>query len=179
MRYRLRTLLSWLGRDCHAVSADPHGPAACEGESWIDPFTDRAKTALSRASKEARRLNHCYVGTEHLLLALLDEGSGVAAAVLEKMSGDKGKIQREMKRLTIRETEGVLAGRLPLTPLAKRAIDYAREEARNLNQGVVGTEHLLLGLLREWDSVPVQLLLGFGMGPNAVRHEIMSFLGID
>jgi ATP-dependent Clp protease ATP-binding subunit ClpC len=180
MRYRLRSLLTWLGWGRRATVVEPQQPnSAVTTEFANDRFTDHLKKVLLISNEESQRLHHEYVGTEHLLLGLLKEGSGVGAHVLQQVSGDVGKIQKEMETLIVRDKgKKVLNGTLPLTPRAKRAIDYARVEARNLNHDYVGTEHLLLGLLHEPENVPVQVLLLLGIDYATVRQAILSTLGI-
>jgi len=175
-RYRLRTLLSWL-LGSFPPRAEAQQPTWTIAASLSDRFTDRARRVLLLANEESQRLNNEFVGTEHLLLGLLKEGSGVAAYVLHKMDGDR--IQKALGSCIISGTEKPTpVGRRPLTPCAYRAIDYAREEARNLNHHFVSTEHLLLGLLRESGSVPAQVLLALGIEPASIRREVLSVLGI-
>src|ERR1700739_1348641 len=111
-------------------------------------FTDRARKVMQLANQEAQRFNHEYIGTEHVLLGLLKEGSGVAATVIRKLDIDLRKIRLEVEKLVQRGRDQNAMGSLPQTPRAKRAIEYAMLEARELNHGYVGTEHILLGLLR-------------------------------
>ena len=116
-------------------------------------FTDRARRVMQLANQEAQRFNHEYIGTEHILLGLVKEGSGVGANVLKNLGVDLRKVRLEVEKLVKSGPEMVTMGKLPQTPRAKRVIEYAIEEARNLNHNYVGTEHLLLGLLRERDGV--------------------------
>ena len=116
-------------------------------------FTDRARKVLQLANQEAQRLNHEYIGTEHILLGLVKEGSGVASNVLKNMDVDLTKIRREVEKLVNQGTDMIAMGKLPQTPRAKKAIEYAMDEARNLGHTYVGTEHLLLGLLREEEGI--------------------------
>ena len=110
-------------------------------------FTDRARKVMQLANQEAQRFNHEYVGTEHVLLGLIKEGSGVAANVLRNLDVDLRKIRNEVEKIVQAGPEMVTMGKLPQTPRAKKVIEYAIEEARNLNHNYVGTEHLLLGLV--------------------------------
>ena len=121
-------------------------------------FTDRARKVMQLANQEAQRFNHEYVGTEHVLLGLIKEGSGVAANVLRNLDVDLRKIRNEVEKIVQAGPEMVTMGKLPQTPRAKKVIEYAIEEARNLNHNYVGTEHLLLGLLREQEGVAAQVL---------------------
>ncbi len=106
-------------------------------------FTDRARKVMQLANQEAQRFNHEYVGTEHVLLGLIKEGSGVAANVLRNLDVDLRKIRNEVEKIVQAGPEMVTMGKLPQTPRAKKVIEYAIEEARNLNHNYVGTEHLL------------------------------------
>ena len=116
-------------------------------------FTDRARKVMQLANQEAQRFNHEYIGTEHVLLGLIKEGSGVAANVLKNLDVDLRKIRLEVEKLVQSGPEMVTMGKLPQTPRAKKVIEYSMEEARNLNHNYVGTEHILLGLLREQEGV--------------------------
>src|SRR5262245_16296047 len=109
-------------------------------------FTDRARQVLKIANQEARRFNHEYVGTEHILLGLVAEGSGVAANVLMNLNVNLCRIALEVERIVQAGPDRGAVGSLPQTPRAKKVIEYSIEEARNLNHNYVGTEHLLLGL---------------------------------
>jgi ATP-dependent Clp protease ATP-binding subunit ClpA len=122
-------------------------------------FTDRARKVMALANQEAQRFNHEYIGTEHILLGLVKEGSGVGANVLKNLDVDLRKVRLEVEKLVKSGPDMVTMGKLPQTPRAKKVIEYAIEEARNLNHNYVGTEHLLLGLLREHDGVAAQVLM--------------------
>ena len=140
-------------------------------------FTDRARKVLQLANQEAQRFNHEYVGTEHLLLGLIKEGSGVAANVLKNLDIDLRKIRHEVEKVVRSGPDTVTMGRLPQTPRSKKVLEYAMEEARNLNHGYVGTEHILLGLLREQEGVAAQVLMNLGLQLEKVRHEVLNLLG--
>src|ERR1700723_2496271 len=140
-------------------------------------FTDRARKVMQLANQEAQRFNHEYVGTEHVLLGLVKEGSGVAANVLRNLDVDLRKIRNEVEKIVQAGPEMVTMGKLPQTPRAKKVIEYAIEEARNLNHNYVGTEHLLLGLLREHDGVAAQVLINLGLKLEEVREEVLNLLG--
>ncbi len=114
-------------------------------------FTDRARMVAKLANQEARRFNG-YIGTEHLLLGLIKEGSGVAANVLKRFDLDLHKFRIEVEKLIQSGPDLVRLRGLPQTPRAKKAIQYSMEEARNLGHNYVGTEHLLLGLIREQEA---------------------------
>jgi ATP-dependent Clp protease ATP-binding subunit ClpC len=143
----------------------------------FERFTDRARKVMALANQEAQRFNHDYIGTEHILLGLVKEGSGVGANVLKNLGVDLRKVRLEVEKLVKSGPEMVTMGKLPQTPRAKRVIEYAIEEARNLNHNYVGTEHLLLGLLREQDGVAAQVLMNLGLKLEDVREEVLNLLG--
>jgi ATP-dependent Clp protease ATP-binding subunit ClpA len=140
-------------------------------------FTDRARKVMQLANQEAQRLNHEYIGTGHILLGLVKEGSGVAANVLRNLNVDLRRIRREVEKIIQSGPAMVLLGKLPMTPRAKKVIEYAIEEARGLNHEYVGTEHLLLGLARETEGVGAQVLINLGLRLDDVRAETMKLLG--
>ncbi len=140
-------------------------------------FTDRARKVMALANQEAQRLNHEYIGTEHILLGLVKEGSGVGATVLKNLGIDIKKLRLEVEALVKSGPDMVTVGKLPQTPRAKRVIEFAIEEARSLNHDYVGTEHLLLGLLRERDGIAAQVLANLGLQPESVRQEVLNLLG--
>jgi len=140
-------------------------------------FTDRARKVMQLANQEAQRFNHEYIGTEHVLLGLVKEGSGVAANVLKNLDVDLRKIRLEVEKLVQSGPEMVTVGKLPQTPRAKKVIEYSMEEARNLNHSYVGTEHILLGLLREQEGVAAQVLMNLGLKLEDVREEVLNLLG--
>ena len=140
-------------------------------------FTDRARKVMQLANQEAQRFNHEYIGTEHVLLGLVKEGSGVAANVLKNLDVDLRKIRLEVEKLVQSGPEMVTMGKLPQTPRAKKVIEYSMEEARNLNHNYIGTEHILLGLLREQEGVAAQVLMNLGLKLEEVREEVLNLLG--
>src|SRR5437762_4355451 len=142
-------------------------------------FTDRARKVMQLANQEAQRFNHEYIGTEHILLGLVKEGSGVAANVLKNLDIDLRKIRLEVEKIvqTGPGSEMVTMGKLPQTPRAKKVIEYSVEEHKNLNHNSVGTEHLLLGLLREQEGVAAQVLMNLGLKLEDVREEVLNLLG--
>ena len=140
-------------------------------------FTDRARKVMQLANQEAQRFNHEYIGTEHILLGLVKEGSGVAANVLKNLDVDLRKIRLEVEKIVQSGPDMVTMGKLPQTPRAKKVIEYAMEEARNLNHNYVGTEHLLLGLLREQEGVAAQVLMNLSLKLEDVREEVLNLLG--
>ncbi|MCO6438718.1 MAG: ATP-dependent Clp protease ATP-binding subunit [Phycisphaerae bacterium] len=143
----------------------------------FERFTDRARKVMALANQEAQRFNHEYIGTEHILLGLVKEGSGVGANVLKNLDVDLRKVRLEVEKLVKSGPETVTMGKLPQTPRAKKVIEYAIEEARNLNHNYVGTEHLLLGLLRETDGVAAQVLMNLNLRLEDVREEVLNLLG--
>ena len=143
----------------------------------FERFTDRARKVMALANQEAQRFNHEYIGTEHILLGLVKEGSGVGANVLKNLDVDLRKVRLEVEKLVKSGPDMVTMGKLPQTPRAKKVIEYAIEEARNLNHNYVGTEHLLLGLLREHEGVAAQVLMNLDLKLEEVREEVLNLLG--
>src|SRR5438445_12226582 len=141
-------------------------------------FTDRAPKVLQLANQEAQRLNREYIGTEHILLGLVKEGSGVAANVLKNLDIDLRTVRLEVEQLVQPSPEVGTPGKLPQTPRARKVIEYSIEEARNLNHNYVGTEHLLLGLLREQMGVGAQVLMNVGLRLEDVREEMVNIVGV-
>ena len=143
----------------------------------FERFTDRARKVMALANQEAQRFSHEYIGTEHVLLGLVKEGTGVGANVLKNIGVDLHKVRMEVERLVKSGPELVTMGKLPQTPRAKKVIEYAIEEARSLNHNYVGTEHILLGLLREHEGVAAQVLMNMGLKLEEVRDEVLNLLG--
>ncbi len=143
----------------------------------FDRFTDRAKKVMSYARQEAQRLNHEYIGTEHILLGLIQEGSGVAANVLKNMSVDLEKIRQEVEKIVKTGPSTVTMGQLPFTPRAKKVLELSMEEASALSHNYIGTEHLLLGLIRESEGIAAQVLMNLSIKLEDVREEVLEFLG--
>jgi len=140
-------------------------------------FTERARKVILLAKEEAKRFNHDYIGTEHILLGLIREGEGVAAAVLASVGLDPEKIRFEVEKLVEPGPNTVVSGDIPFTPKAKKVIELAMDEARALSHNYIGTEHLLLGLLREGEGVAAQVLMNLGLDLDKVRAEVMQLLG--
>ncbi|UCC87500.1 MAG: ATP-dependent Clp protease ATP-binding subunit [Anaerolineales bacterium] len=136
----------------------------------FDRFTKRARRVLSLAQEEAQRLNHNYIGTEHLLLGLVREENGVAVRVLRELGVDPRQIRERVER-TVGRGQRALYGKLSLTPRTKRVIELAVDEARRLGHHYIGTEHLLLGLVREGEGVAVDVLKGLGVSLDKVRSQ--------
>ncbi|RKY36864.1 MAG: hypothetical protein DRP72_03665, partial [Candidatus Omnitrophota bacterium] len=140
-------------------------------------FTERARKVLVLAKEEARRFNHDYIGTEHILLGLIREGEGVACAVLQNLGMDLDRLRREVEKLVAPGSAQAVIGDIPFTPRAKKALEIAAEEARNLGHNYIGTEHILLGLIREGEGLASQILYSLGIDLERVRSEISSLLG--
>ena len=145
----------------------------------FDKFTDRARKVMALAREEARRYNHEYIGTEHILLGLVKEGSGVAANVLQNLDIELKKIRIEVEKIVQTGPDLVSVGQLPFTPKVKKVLEFALEEAKNLGHNYIGTEHLLLGLLREHEGVAAQVLLNLGVKFEDVREEVINLLGTE
>ena len=145
----------------------------------FDRFTDRAKKVMTLARQEAQRLNHEYIGTEHILLGLIQEGSGVAANVLRNMNIDLEKIRHEIEKIVKAGGGIVTQSNLPFTPRAKKVLELSMEEAANLGHNYIGTEHLLLGLIKENEGIAAQVLMNLGVKLEDVREEVLEFLGAD
>ena len=145
----------------------------------FDRFTDRARKVMGLARQEAQRFNHQYIGTEHILLGLIQEGSGVAANVLRNLEVDPEKIRVEVEKIVQDGPTMVTMGQLPFTPRAKKVLELASEEASNLRHNYIGTEHLLLGLIRENEGVAAQVLMNLNLKLEDVREEVLELLGAD
>ncbi|MCF6191940.1 MAG: hypothetical protein L3J76_02235, partial [Candidatus Hydrothermae bacterium] len=142
-----------------------------------DRFTERAKRVLSLAREEAIRLMHNYIGTEHILLGLSRVGEGVAAMVLTSLGLDLQELRRAVEEAAPPGHTAITLGEIPLNASARRSINYAFEEARKLGHNYVGTEHLLLGLLRENRGLAARILVQMGVDLDIVRVEILKILG--
>lgn len=142
----------------------------------FDKFTNRAKQVIKLAKREAQRLNHNYLGTEHVLLGLLKLGQGVAVNVLRNLNIDFDTVRSEVEKLVGYGPEIQVYGDPALTGKVKKVFEYANEEAANLNHNYVGTEHLLLGLLRQTDGVAAQVLENLNVNLKEVRKEVLKEL---
>ncbi len=140
-------------------------------------FTERARKVIVFAKEEARRFNHDYIGTEHLLLGLIREGEGVAASVLQKLGVDLESIRIEVEKLVQPGPQTQVVGDIPFTPRSKKALELAAEEARALGHNYIGTEHLLLGLVKEGEGMAYRVLLNLGLDLGKLRNEVMELLG--
>lgn len=145
----------------------------------FDRFTDRARKVMGLARQEAQRLNHEYIGTEHILLGLVQEGSGVAANVLKNLDIDLRKIRQEVEKIVKTGPSMVTMGQLPFTPRAKKVLELALEEASHLGHNYIGTEHILLGLIKEQDGKAAKVLQNLGVKLDTVREEVLDFLGAE
>jgi ATP-dependent Clp protease ATP-binding subunit ClpC len=140
-------------------------------------FTDRARKVMQLANQECQRFNHEYIGTEHLLIGLAKEGSGVASNVLKNMGVSLAAARVEVEKIIIAGPQGqMMMGKIPHSPRLKKVIEYAIDEAKLLNHNYVGTEHLLLGLVREKEGVAAQVLFNLGVKLEDVRQAILDLL---
>ena len=139
-------------------------------------FTDRARTVMQLANQERVRLNQASIGSEHLLLALIKEGRGVAANALKNLGIDLDAARREVASTIDVDPKGP-KGQFLHTPRARMVVEFAMEEARNLNHNYVGTEHLLLALLRVPECVAAQVLMELGLNLDELRREVLGVLG--
>ncbi len=142
----------------------------------FERFTERARRVLALAQDESKRLGHDYIGTEHLLLALIREGEGVAAEVLNNLNINPDTIRIEIEKLVPPGMGMLTLGDVPFNPHAKRVLELAVEEARNLHHNYIGTEHLLLGLIREGEGIGAKVLAGLGIVPDKVKEGIINLL---
>src|ERR1035441_6627004 len=145
-------------------------------EQAMNNFTPRAQQALSLARQEADRFNHNFVGTEHLLLGLIKLGQGVAVNVLQKLGLDLETVRMAVEKAVGTGPDQKMTGNIPYTPLVKKALALAAQEAKNLNHTYVGTEHILLGLLREGDGVAARVLKDLDVDIEQTRQEILKEL---
>ncbi len=143
----------------------------------FDRFTERARKVVILAKEEARRFNHDYIGTEHILLGLIKEGESVAAAVLQNLGLGLDTLRLEVEKLVQFGPSTVISGDIPFTPKAKKVIELAMDEARRLGHNYIGTEHLLLGLIKEGEGVAAAVLQNLGLDLNKVRAEVIKLLG--
>jgi uncharacterized damage-inducible protein DinB len=141
----------------------------------FDKFTERARKVLQLAQEEAQRFNHNFIGTEHFLLGLVREGDGVAGRVLNNMGVELQKV-RSAVEFIIGRGDRMVMGDIGLTPRAKRVIELAVDEARRLNHHYIGTEHLLLGLVREGEGIAAGVLESLGVSLEKVRREVIVVL---
>ena len=143
----------------------------------FDRFTERARKVIALAREEAGRLGHDYIGTEHLLLGLIREGGGVAAAVLENLSVDLERVRLEVEKLVVIGGGTLTLGEVPFTPRAKKVLELSVEEAQALSHNYIGTEHLLLGLIREGEGVAAKVLENLSVKLDKAREITINLLG--
>jgi ATP-dependent Clp protease ATP-binding subunit ClpC len=142
----------------------------------FERFTDRARRVLVMAQEEARHLNHGFIGTEHILLGLMHEGDGIAAQALTEMDVSLEAV-RESVSERIKPVRGPAAGSPPFTPRAKKVLELSLREALQLGHNYIGTEHLLLGIVREGEGVAAQVLVSVGADLHRVRQTVIGLLG--
>ena len=141
----------------------------------FERFTDRARRVVVLAQEEARLLNHNYIGTEHILLGLIHEGEGVAAQALESLKISLDSVRKEVESI-IGSGSSAPSGHIPFTPRAKKILELSLREALKLKHNYIGTEHILLGLLREGEGVAAQVLVKLGAGLPRVREQVIQLL---
>jgi len=162
--------------DAAAQSSASERSSAPMNRNRFDKFTERARKVLSLSQEEAQRFGHNYIGTEHLLLGLVREGEGVAAQVLQHMGVELEKVRTAVEFI-IGRGDRVVGGEIGLTPRAKKVIELAVDEARQMNHHYIGTEHLLLGLVREGEGIAAGVLESLNVKLEAVRQETLKVLG--
>jgi hypothetical protein len=144
-------------------------------QAMFERFTDRARRVVSLAQEEARRLDHGYIGTEHILLGLIREGDGVAARALESLGISLDAVRQQVEEIIGRGQQAP-SGHIPFTPRAKKVLELSEREALQLGHNYIGTEHILLGLIREGDGVAAQVLVKLGADLNRVRQQVILLL---
>ncbi len=143
----------------------------------FERFTDRARRVVTLSQEEARLLNHGHIGTEHILLGLLNEGEGIAAEALTSLGVELTGIRQEVVQV-IGHGEGSPPEHIPFTPRAKKVLEHALRESIGLGHHYIGTEHMLLGLIRERDGVAAQVLVSRGLDLGTVRQRVVELLGV-
>ncbi len=138
-------------------------------------FTDRARRVVVLAQEEARMLRHSYIGTEHILLALIDEGDGAGIKALESLGISLDAVRQQVEEI-IGQGQYTPSGHIPFTPRAKKVLELSLREAVQLGHDYIGTEHILLGLLREGDGVAAQVLVKLGADLNRVRQQVIQLI---
>jgi ATP-dependent Clp protease ATP-binding subunit ClpA len=142
----------------------------------FERFTERARQVVVLAQDEARHLKHNYIGTEHLLLGLLREEEGLAARVLESLHITLEEVRAQVERVVGRGDEPLVSGQIPFTPRAKKVLELALREAMSLGRNYIGTEHILLGIVRENEGVAARILLDFDADAEKIRNEVIRLL---
>jgi ATP-dependent Clp protease ATP-binding subunit ClpA len=148
------------------------------GGKMFERFTDRARRVVVLAQEEARLLNHNYIGTEHLLLGLAHEGQGVAAKALESLGIRLEAVRAQVEEI-IGQGQSAPTGHIPFTPRAKKVLELSLRESKQLGHNYIGTEHILLGLLREGEGVAAQVLVKLGGDLSRVRQQVIGLLSGD
>jgi len=141
----------------------------------FERFTDRARRVVVQAQEEARQLDHNYVGPEHILLGLIHEGSGLAARVLESLEMNQETVRHRVEE-AIGRGKHASSGPIPFTPQAKKVLELALVESRALGHSYIGTEHVLLGLIRQGDSAAAHVLAGLGADLDSAREQVIRIL---
>ena len=141
----------------------------------FERFTDRARRVVVLAQDEARMLKHNYIGTEHILLGLIHEGEGVAAEALGSLGISLDAVRQQVEEI-IGQGQEAPSGHIPFTPRAKKVLELSLRESLQLGHKYIGTEHILLGLIREGDGVAAQVLVRLGADLNRVRHEVIQLI---
>ena len=142
----------------------------------FERFTDRARRVIVLAQDEARMLDHNYVGTEHLLLGLIHEGDGIAAKALESLGISLDVVREQVEGIIGRGQQAPRSGHIPFTPRAKKVLEFSLREALQLGHSYIGTEHILLGLIREGQGVAAQVLVGLGVDLDRARERVIQLL---
>lgn len=169
------------GHDFHsrvaaAISVRGGKASRCVAKAMFERFTEKAIKVIMLAQEEARRLGHNFVGTEQILLGLIGEGTGIAAKVLKSMGINLKDARVEVEKI-IGRGSGFVAVEIPFTPRAKRVLELSLEEARQLGHNYIGSEHLLLGLLREGEGVAARVLENLGADPSNIRTQVIRMVG--
>ncbi|KAE9602708.1 Chaperone protein ClpC [Lupinus albus] len=177
----LDTMLKPAGKDFHskvltATSSRRARASRCVPKAMFERFTEKAIKVIMLAQEEARRLGHNFVGTEQILLGLIGEGTGIAAKVLKSMGINLKDARVEVEKI-IGRGSGFVAVEIPFTPRAKRVLELSLEEARQLGHNYIGSEHLLLGLLREGEGVAARVLENLGADPTNIRTQVIRMVG--
>lgn len=144
----------------------------------FERFTDRARAVVVLAQEEARRLGHGYIGTEHILLALMSEAESIGARALTNLGANLADLRLEVAKI-IGTSSGEVPHHIPFTPRAKKVLELSLRESLQLGHNYIGTEHILLGLMREGDGVAAQVLQRIGIDFNATRVEVAKLIGVD
>jgi ATP-dependent Clp protease ATP-binding subunit ClpC len=142
----------------------------------FERFTERARQVVVLAQDEAQALKHNYVGTEHILLGLLREEEGIAARVLRSLAVELEAVREQVGRI-VGTGEEATSGQIPFTPRAKKVLELALREAKDMGHSYIGTEHVLLGLAREGEGVAARILLDLGVDAERIRAEVLQLLG--